>query len=92
MGLPVAIKYKEDIYLCYKLVDNRAHLITKDGKKYSGTPVFELTKMQIVKSDFETRDFNGHKYVQTKLGVFSMTTGNKVAMKEILDLFEGESI
>ena len=92
MNLPVAIKYKDAIYLCYKLVDDRYHLIDSNGKKYSGTPVFELTKMQIVKSDFETRDFNNHKYVQTKQGVYSMTTGNKVGMKEILDLLEGESI
>jgi len=88
MDLPVAIKYKDEIYLCYKLVDNRAHLINKDGHKYPGTPIFELTRMQVVGGTFLVREFNKHKYVKTKLGIFSMTTGSKVAMKEILDLFK----
>lgn len=86
--MPVAIRYKGEIYLCYKKVEHRAHLLDSQGKKYPGTPFFELTKMQIVKSDFQVREFNKHNYVQTKLGIFSMTTGSKVAMKEILDLFK----
>jgi len=83
-AVPCVVTYNEKLFLCYKIVDGKARLIDDKGDKYSGTPAAE--NCQVVKQ-FEYRTFNEHHYVKTKLGVYSMSTGNKVKMPDIMKLF-----
>ena len=83
---PCVVLHNNMQYLMYKIVDGRAHLMDEHGKKFSGTPAAGL---KIIKSrdKFEIREFNQHSYVQTKQGIVSLSTGNRVKMPEILKLF-----
>lgn len=85
-NIPCVVEHKDKKYLCYKVVGGKAHMLSEDGTKYSGTP--GIDNLKVLKDTFKVREFNGYKYVQTKLGVFSLTTGNKVKQFEIIELFD----
>jgi hypothetical protein len=85
--MAVAVKYKGNTYLWYgKSKLGHARLLKSDGTKYSGTPTKD--KLVVLHKKLQHRDFNGHKYVMTKQGVFSCTTGNPVINPDITKLFK----
>lgn len=85
------VKYKGSTFLWYANTKlGAAKLITSTGVKYSGTPNTALLK--VVPKELVHKSFNGHEYVQTKLGIFSCSTGNKVVHEAILNMFsKGEA-
>jgi hypothetical protein len=81
--MAVIVKYKEEHFLCYgKTSNGLARLIKSDGTKYSGTPYPD--KLEVVRKKLIHVEFNGHTYVNTKMGVFSCSTGKKVSNPDIL--------
>jgi len=84
--MAVIVKYKGEYFLNYGVTSNgNARLITAEGKKYSGTP--NTDKLEVIRKKLQHREFNGHTYVETKVGVFSCSTGKLVANPDILALF-----
>ena len=79
------VLYKSKYYLHYRTNESGfAQLVDEHGAKFSGTP--SPSKLQVVKT-LKPRTYNGHQYVQTKQGVFSLSTGAKMCHPDILVLF-----
>ena len=79
------VSYRGAYFLYYRNnASGLAQLIKADGTKYSGTPRPE--HLDVVKK-LESRSYNGHEYVSTKQGVFSLSTGAKMVHPDILRLF-----
>ena len=80
------VKYKDKYYVWYKTHHSyKAQLIDENGKKFSGTPLPE--KLEVVKV-IQSKIFNNHEYFMTKIGCFSVSTGNKITNPDILKLFK----
>jgi len=85
--VPSVVRYNDEFYVCHKIVEGRAHLITKNADKYSGTPtVDKLVQIRPI----PTKEFNHHFYFKTKVGVFGISTGKPIKMPEILAMFKEE--
>lgn len=80
------VKYKGDYYVWYKTTsDGYAQLIDARGNKFSGTPSpANLELKQVI----YCKEFNKHWYFSTKIGCFSMSTGDKITHPEILKMFD----
>jgi hypothetical protein len=79
------VLYKGKYFLHYRTnTSGFAQLIDEHGAKFSGTPTVD--KLQVVKT-LQSRQYNGHSYVSTKCGVFSLSTGSKMVHPDILALF-----
>ena len=80
------IKYNDAFYVWYKSNGaGFAQLIDETGKKCSGTPSPE--KLEVVK-EIECKEFNNSFYFNTKIGVFSAVSGDKVSHPKILEMFK----
>lgn len=86
MSCPCVVKHNNQYFMAWKKLGGKMHLISQQGKKMPGTP--SETTVEYVQNGFEEREYNGHKYFKTKIGVFSLSTGNKIKMPDILALFE----
>jgi hypothetical protein len=83
------VRYKGEYYLWYASTSNgAAKLINQHGVKFSGTP--SPSKLEIVEELTNIREFNGHRYVETKQGIFSLSTGNLVVDSNILKAFKDD--
>ena len=86
MNTVKVVKYNGNFYVWYKSnASGFAQLIAVDGKKFSGTPAPE--KLEVVK-EIECKEFNNSWYFNTKVGVFSAVSGDKVVHPKILGLFK----
>lgn len=89
------VKYKDQIYLYLGTTSNgsarlavasvREHKGAKHLNMFSGTP--SLDKLEPIKT-LPKKEFNGNEYVQTKLGVVSLSTGLLPVQGNILELFK----
>ena len=83
---PTIVVYQKRFYVCYAITTaGKAKLLDTTGAKYSGTP--DVKKLKKIAKELKVVMFNGYQYFQTKIGVFSSSTGNKITMPEILKLF-----
>lgn len=80
------VQYKGDYFIYLgKNASDKARLLRSDGRLYSGTPSIE--KLNPVK-EFKFKLYNGHKYIKTKVGIISLTTGRIIVLKNITALFD----
>jgi len=80
------VKYKSFFYICWNINDaGKCQLIMSSGKKYVGTPV--PASVEKVK-ELTVKEFNGSKYVSSRLGIFSLATGNTIKDTNIVSLFD----
>ena len=82
----VVIQYKGKYYIHYK---NNAHgfaqLIDDQGKKFSGTPSkYRLNPVKVI----PCKKYNGTWYFNTKIGVFSASTGKQIIHPKIIEMFK----
>lgn len=76
--MAVIVLYKKQHYLWYtNTAAGAAKLISSTRAKYSGTP--HLSALHVVHKKLEHHTYNNHRYVKTKLGIFSCSTGKRVA-------------
>jgi len=83
------VKYNDQVYLHYRNNPiGLAQLIDQKGNKFPGTP--SPDKLVVMKSDYFVTEYNGHNYVMTKQGIFSLTSGNKIESSAIFRIFDFE--
>ena len=81
---PAVVKYLNQYFLHYNNTEQGlAKLLRSDLSKYSGTP--ELNKLIIVRKFLPYRYTNGCYYIATKQGVISLSTGNVIKDKGIIN-------
>ena len=79
------VEYKGAYYLHYgNNTYNRARLLKADGRKFSGTPIPD--KLNVVKQLKFILSHGGHRYVMTRQGIISLTSGNKITNHVIYDI------
>ena len=80
------VEYNGKSYLHYKTNSKGfAQLVGVNGVHFSGTP--RPDKLKVIKT-YTTKNFNGHDYVKTQVGIFSCTSGNRIRAKEINAIFD----
>jgi len=78
--------YKDKYYVWWKTNNSGlAQLIGDDCTKFSGTP--NPANLKVVKT-IQCKEFNHSWYFNTKKGVFSAATGNKIILPQILEMFK----
>ena len=81
---PAVVKYLNMYFLHYNNTDEGlAKLLRPDLTKHSGTPV--LSQLTIVRRFLPYRHTNGCYYISTKQGVISLSSGNVIKDKGIIN-------
>ena len=81
---PAVVKYLDTYFLHYNNTEQGlAKLLRSDLTKHSGTP--ELNKLTIIRKFLPYKHTNGCYYIATKQGVISLSTGNVIKDKGIIN-------